>query len=250
MKESNPYKGAIGIKKKECVNHCGKRLGRRARNLPNSVLADGKKLKGRGRLTVEVIDKLQRYYMSAVRRNKNDLRNMKKDIMATFLHHSSTDDEHDHSCCPFDSWCSFNQHDRPHDYKHEHKLLPAVCMRALEPIYSALTTDSLLGACLDCLTINPNEAFNSTLWLLAPKCKFLSVIQLMLAMNLSILQYNRGSLGLIDILKFFGFKIAERSMDIFLDFEKRRVSQIEKSTKTPRKNLPGDLSNDYLSGGY
>ena len=74
-------------------------------------LDDGKILTGKGRLSKSEIDKIQNYYGLAIRRNKNDLENMRKDVWAIFLHKSSTDDNPQHYFClkNEDSWCKYNR---------------------------------------------------------------------------------------------------------------------------------------------
>ena len=60
-------------KKLKCVGHIQKRVGNRLRNLRNTMktpLADGKTLKGRGRLlTDKIINKLQNYYGLALQQS-------------------------------------------------------------------------------------------------------------------------------------------------------------------------------------
>ena len=74
VKSSKPYGEEITIEKLECVGHVQKRLGTRCRSLLQSmkrkILSDGKKLNGAGRLTDNVINKLQNYYGMAIRQNK------------------------------------------------------------------------------------------------------------------------------------------------------------------------------------
>ena len=65
------YPGTV-VEKLECVGHIQKRVGNRLRNLRNTMktpLADGKTLRGRGRLTDKIINKLQNYYGLALRQS-------------------------------------------------------------------------------------------------------------------------------------------------------------------------------------
>ena len=95
-----PYGAGVEITKMECVGHVQKRLGTRLRKLTadmrNKKLEDGKSLGGHGRLTKAEIDSLQRYYGEAIKRNKNNLEAMKKDVWATFFHKGSTDETSNH----------------------------------------------------------------------------------------------------------------------------------------------------------
>ena len=63
---SQPYGENYEISKLECIGHIQKRLGTRLRRLMQSykgqILRDGKKLTGRGRLTLKTINQLQNYF--------------------------------------------------------------------------------------------------------------------------------------------------------------------------------------------
>ena len=68
---NDPYPGTV-VEKLECVEHIQKRVRNRLRNLRNTMktpLADGKTLRGRGRLTDKIINKLQNYYGLALRQS-------------------------------------------------------------------------------------------------------------------------------------------------------------------------------------
>ena len=76
------------------------------------MLADHKKLCGKGRLTRKATNTLQNYYGMVIRRNVGDLFGMKKDI-AVIIHHCSehSDSEERHKFCPRDdkSWCRYQR---------------------------------------------------------------------------------------------------------------------------------------------
>ena len=64
------------VYKMDCVGHVQKRVGKHLRNLHKAggKLTDGKSIKGsQGRLTEVAIDRLQRYYGNAIRRNVDPL---------------------------------------------------------------------------------------------------------------------------------------------------------------------------------
>ena len=99
--------GDFEIIKKECVGHMQKRLGTRLGTLRTTLLSDGKKVSGRGRLTDKVINTMQNYYGMAIRQNSNDLFAMRKSVIATLIHNTNFDDvETRHRYCPknIDSW--------------------------------------------------------------------------------------------------------------------------------------------------
>lgn len=99
--ESDPYDG-VPIKKEECVNHVGKRLGTRLRKLKKETLEEkvtktGKPYKastlgGRNKMTDAVINHLSNYYGNAIRSNKGkSVEEMKKACLSGFKHVTSTD---------------------------------------------------------------------------------------------------------------------------------------------------------------
>ena len=59
-------------------------------------LNDGKSIGGYGRLTADRIDRLQTYYGLDIRRHKNDLEGMKKEVWAGLHHSASTNDKPQH----------------------------------------------------------------------------------------------------------------------------------------------------------
>jgi hypothetical protein len=86
--ESKPYGDQVEIKKLECIGHIQKRMGTRLRelkkNCKKTMLADGKPLSGKGRLTNLAIDKLQLFYGLAIRRNCHSLTDMQTAVWATY----------------------------------------------------------------------------------------------------------------------------------------------------------------------
>ena len=117
VSESKPYCDDVEIVKKECVGHVQKRMGKALRELKKKTgrakLQDGKTIGGRGRLTDKEIDQLQIYYGLAIRRNKGNLQQMKREVTAILEHRCSMDENPNHNFCPEgeESWCKF-QRDR------------------------------------------------------------------------------------------------------------------------------------------
>ena len=108
------------------------------------------------------------YYANAIRRNSDNVKEMKKAILATFYHKISTDKKPQHKWCPtgVDSWCEWqkakaNKQNMKH-FEHPPALDPKVQIHLL-PIYEDLTRDELLQRCLGGHTQNANECFNSTI---------------------------------------------------------------------------------------
>ena len=100
-----------------------KRVGSRLRKLKNKskgeMLADGKGLAGKGRLTDGKIDVLQNYYGLAIRENLTDVDKMAKAIEASLYHVASTNENPQHDLCPDgdDSWCGYKRDKE--SYKHK-----------------------------------------------------------------------------------------------------------------------------------
>ena len=181
------YPGVI-VKKLECVGHVQKRVGTRLRNLKKNCKGFG----GKGKLTNDIIDRLQNYYGIAVRQNKNDLQGMKKAILATLFHVASSDKNNYHTAyCPpgANSWCRFRKDSTT--YK-SGPGLPIKIIAALKPIYNDLSADDLLSKCLHGKTRNQNESFNATIWERLPKSKYSSFQQLEFGVYDAAAHFNIG----------------------------------------------------------
>lgn len=108
-----------------------------------TVLADGKKPGGKGRLTDNVINDLQNYYGVATRSNCDSVDKMRTAVWATFFHKKSK-----HGLCPEGSalWCKHNRAkalniDPPDMSK---GTLPDSVLDAIKPVYNDLAKGSLL----------------------------------------------------------------------------------------------------------
>ena len=83
---------------------------------------------GTGKLTQNVMNKLQKYYTWAIRSHKNDLEGMHRAVWATYYHVISTDERPQHDLCPdgIDTWCFYKQavayDDDPQTKSHDHGL--------------------------------------------------------------------------------------------------------------------------------
>ena len=97
-------------------------------------MEDGGRVQGRGRLSDNVIDKMQKYYGRAIRENSRDLHKMKTRIWAIVYHmikDESSSLEEQHKLCPKgeDTWCKFWK-DRT-SYKEDNRL-PSVFIEELK----------------------------------------------------------------------------------------------------------------------
>ena len=97
----------VEVEKLECIGHVQKRVGTRLRNLKKKV----SNLGGKGKLTNNMIDRLQNYYGIAVRQNVGDLQKMKQAIHATLFHValSKVNNWHTHCLTGDTSWCRYQK---------------------------------------------------------------------------------------------------------------------------------------------
>lgn len=147
---SKPYGDLVNMEKLECVGHVQKRLGTRLQTLKtkmkNVKLSDDKKLGGKGRLTDDKIDQLQRYYGLAKRRNLSSVDQMKDAVWATYYHTLSSNEEPNHKLCRQgnDSWCGYIKALALNtSYDHIHTL-PKPVMEVIKSVYKDLTKIDLL----------------------------------------------------------------------------------------------------------
>ena len=253
-----PYGPDITLKKLECVGHVQKRMGTALRKhkhkLGKKKLSDGKSIGGQKRLTDKKIDKLQIYYGLAIRRNKNDLPAMKREVMAGLYHSASTDSKPQHQFCPpgSDSWCGWQlevaerekmvpvgmttryskrqQQTTKMDNAYVHKdPLPAAIVDELLPIYERLSDSKLLEKCLDGFTQNSCESVNSLIWSRCPKHTSTGKISLDFGVADAVSQFNDGKMSHSDMLKHLGISSGKHSCEGLQKRNQRRISQSKRS---------------------
>ena len=209
--DAKPYGGDVTIVKEECVGHIQKRVGSNLRELKKEwrgkKLNDGQGIGGRGRLTDEMIDRLQFYYGHAVRQNSNNLQAMARAIWAGLCHRASTGDKPMHQFCPPgpESWCGWQRAEAGTQDKYEHHdSLPKAVFEVVKPIYIRLTDKNLLLRCLRGATQNQNESFNGLIWELCPKTTFCGASVVKLSANLAVAHFNHGAVTLLQVLTEMG----------------------------------------------
>ena len=147
----NPYD--VHVQKLECYLHVKKRMGTRCRNLKKQPKGLGGRSKNTVKLTDKVINKLQKYYGLAITRHQDHFHEMHKEIWATLHHLSSTDENQNHGNCPAgaNSWCSYRRAEAEGidvlNFKHDYLPLDKDVKKALEPIYTDLSSRELLERC-------------------------------------------------------------------------------------------------------
>ena len=247
IKDAKPYGDEI-IVKKECVGHVQKRLGTRLRKLKSSYskkkLSDGKGISGKGRLTDKMIDTMQNYYGLAIRQNKHNLQGMTNDVKAGLYHLASSEENPQHHLCPkgSSSWCGW-QRDVVNKTSlfHSKKGLPPAIVEIIEPIYEALSEESLLIRCLDSYTQNPNESLNNLIWKRCPKKIYQGKKIVELCTASAITQFNDGASSIAAVLKRMGIIPGKNTMAAVLKTDKKRLAIAEEKSservKKRRKRL-------------
>ena len=233
------------IVKEECIGHIQKRMGNALRTLLKDMkgkkMSDSKTVGGKGRLTKERIDSIQRYYGNAIRANSGNLSQMQQAIWAIF-HHSivpPTDVtlRHQHKFCPKarDSWCKFNADlETGKQTYNESKRLPSSFYDILKPIFSRLSSKDLLEKCLKGVTQNANESLNHMIWERCPKATFCSKVRIESAVAEAVCCFNTGAGSKALILKAAGIKeVGQHSLTALQ--KEDHLRQVSASQKIMRK---------------
>lgn len=136
---------------------------------------------------------------------------MKKAILASLYHKCSTDAKPQHEYCPAgaDSWCGYQKAvaaQQLHNFKHPPAFDDEV-KDLLQPIYEELTDEKLLERCLGANTQNNNESYNSCVWNIAPKHKFVGKQTLEIAALSAACIFNEGLLPILNVMEVMGVKI-------------------------------------------
>ncbi|XP_077488230.1 uncharacterized protein LOC144099059 [Amblyomma americanum] len=190
--EENVY-GLVPIVKEECLNYVQRRMGTALQNL---VQKSEKSLRGKGRLTKALIDKLTDYYGWALRNNSNDVAAMQRAVMASYYHVTSTEEEPRHDFCPEgpQSWCQHQAAEAEGKPLPSHKYqLARHVTDALLPVYRRLSDVQLLSRCLGKKTQNAAESLHSVIWSLLPKDRNASLTATETALNEAVCKFNAGT---------------------------------------------------------
>ena len=231
----NPYGDRFPVVKNECINHVEKRMGSQLRAIKKQ-----EKLGGRRKLTDGLIKKLTIYFGLAIRRNINSVANMKKAIMATLHHYSSTDTKKMHQNCPTgaDSWCAWQKakaegtHTK---YKHPSPLISPDIKKHLLPIYVNLSRDELLTRCLGGHTQNSNESLNSTVWRMAPKHLHSGGKVINIAAFMAAGVFNEGYFAILKVMEELRINIGVACKDFATNYDAQRITRQNEMTKSCTK---------------
>lgn len=192
---------------------------------------------GKGRLTDEEIDQLQRYYGLAIRKNLTSVEAMKKAIWATYFHKLSSDEKPQHQLCPTQSetWCKYNKaQQKGEKYTHKHSL-PEAVMDVVKPIFKDLSDVNLLKRCLPGKTQNPNESINGVIWQRLPKTVFVGHQVLKLGATDAVLCFNDGSIAKVNVLERLSFRPGKLMVEGLIKIDEERIQKADKEVKEENK---------------
>ncbi|XP_069958714.1 uncharacterized protein [Cherax quadricarinatus] len=207
-----PYFGPK-VNEVEWVDHYAKRLKSRLIKLieENHVVREinGKKtkmflMKGKGKLSDDVVDKLVYYFGRAIKESiGTSIETMRNTILARYFHCTSSDAEPNHNLCPTSksSWCFYNKAIAKNVEIPSHSTMKVVVH--LKPahheqvlrVYKDLTEDDMMQRCLDGLTKRPNENFHQRVWTYCPKGQYRNKRSLDLAVAQATAEYTCGYRG-------------------------------------------------------
>ncbi|GBN18910.1 hypothetical protein AVEN_103322-1 [Araneus ventricosus] len=152
-----------------------------------------------------------------------------------------------HKQCPKggDSWCKYQR------AVHEGKVfvdkspgLPNDIINSIKTTYMSLCDSNLLSKCLHGKTQNNNKSFNNVIWTILPKETFVEMQSLTLGVNIAVLLFNSGNLGLLDVFKNLGVSLGQETVKNFSLMDSERVKSAKRhslpTSKLSRKK--GNLS--------
>ena len=202
----NIYQDAgILVEKKECIGHVQKRVGTALRKLKR----DNPGLGGKGKLTDNLIDKLQNYYGIAIRSNVGNLAGMKKAIHASLMHCASSEacPLHDHCPTGSASWCKYQKDKANHTNLFKHGPgLPLPVIAKLKPEYIRLSENNLLQKCLHGKMLT---------WQRIPKEIYVGRETLELGLYDAVSYFNIGSISIIKLFQALGIPPGKYTKDGF-----------------------------------
>lgn len=232
--------GKDSVQKLECIGHVQKRVGSRLRKLKDSVPS----LKGKGKLTDALIDKIQNYYGIAIRSNVGNLSSMQSATIAAFFHCCSSAKKPMHGQCPTgaESWCKYQQCAATGKrFSEKSKGLPESIINTVKPVYMELCDNKLLKKCLHGQTQNANESFNNVFWTIIPKEVFVEFTTFCLGSNIAVIQFNNGYMGFIKVLELLNIVPGVYTLQGYKSIDSDRIVDSKRhslqSAKVTRKIL-------------
>jgi hypothetical protein len=216
-----PVYNDVDILKLECCGHVQKRMGRHLTNKVNELKKEtfrhnGKNVQGiggRGCLTKKAILNIQGHYGAAIRRNTNNVPQMRKEIWAIWKHRNR-----DHTDCG--DWCPSKK--QPTGDPDKNAFPPYVC-KAIRPVFETLTSETLLSKCAHGGTQNTNESFHNSIWQRCPKTGFVGRPRLTLAVSDAAVVFNDGESGRLPIFEKLGMPTGLYTIICFNELDRIRI---------------------------
>ena len=203
-------------------------------NLKKQTKGLGGRSKNTVKLTNKVINELQKYHGSAITRHQYNVDEMyMKEIWATLHHLSSIDENPNHGNCPAgaNSWCTYRRAEAEEmdvsKFKHDYLPLDQDVTKALELIYTDLSSRELLERYKGGNTQNNNKSYNGLLWHFAPKHLHNGLKTIELAYFLAVSKLNVGFYAILKILKVMDVIIGPIAKEYAIERDDRRMKQAE-----------------------
>ena len=239
----NVYGPGNVIQKEDCINHVSKRMGTALRNLVASSKAQKNSIsgKGKGKLTLQKVTKIQNYYGRAIKDHASDIPLLKKKIMAILLHLSSTDKLPKHNQCPpgKTSWCFWHRAVAnsavPGPHK-DHETLSPDIGKKLVPIFLRLSDEALLKRCSRTKTQNANESVHNIIWKLCPKSTFVGRRTLKAAVSLAMCQFAMGATFRVVLLRTLNLVPGDILVNSSLEKSLVRIKKAEEANSSHAKS--------------
>lgn len=192
-----PYGEDFPVDKAECINHVAKRLGTGLREKKKTVGG----MSGKDRLTDIVIDHLQFYFQISLKRKlQTSAKEMREEILSTYYHCTSTDENPQHHFCQKGekSWCFYQKAVSQKRMPESHKDMLVYFhleeneLSHVKAVYDHLTTDEMMNKCMKGMTQNRNEHLHSRIWKITPKHRNASPRMVKFAAATAVATYNAG----------------------------------------------------------
>ncbi|XP_011882083.1 PREDICTED: uncharacterized protein LOC105569888 [Vollenhovia emeryi] len=216
----NPYTDDFTVVVNECVEHVENRMSTQLRNLKEREKLGEK-------LTDALIKRLTTYYGLAVRRNVDSVDDMKKEIMATYKHLCSTNENPMHENCPpgVQSWCKWHVAEATGaTFDHPAPLHPDL-QKHLLPLYEDLSKNELVQRYLGGHTQNVTESFNSCVWRLAPKHLYCGIQTVEIAAYIAAGLFNEGYFAVLKIMDTLQLKIGSHCIEYADSYDTARIQR-------------------------
>lgn len=180
---------------------------------------------------------LSLYYGLAIQRHPDSVKDMRREIWATYYHKISTDEKPQHDFCPVgeNSWCKWQQHKVAKTPFSHPPALDKETQDILKRIYEKLSQNELLERCLGSNTQNDNESFNACVWRLAPKHVFCGKKILEIATYTAACIFNEGQKPILKILEVMGCSLGPGSLSFAEDCDNARVQRADQRSSFASK---------------